>query len=365
LAESPLGLVWHGFYLDGRSAARRAATIRLSRTALEASIDGGTTILWPYEDIRLARRDQAEEPVRIEHGDGIPETLIVPDARILESLGDVAGTGRGRIARARRRSPLVVVGALVGVVLAMLALYRWGIPALAHVVARNLPIAWEERMGAGIADHLAPPERRCHRADGQRALERLLARLTSAEASPYTFTIAVLDARTVNAFAAPGGSVVVLRGLIERARTPDELAGVLAHEVEHVLHRHATRMLIERASTGLLVGVLVGDVSGIIAFAAENASALSYSRQHEDEADADGLRLLVAAGIDPRGMISFYERLASDEGRTPQGFTYFSTHPAIGDRVTRLRQLASERAATPTTPALSDENWSALRLICG
>ena len=359
-------LTWDAVYLDGQTAARRPATIRLGRTGLEATIDGGTTIRWPYDEIRLPRRYQAGDPVRVEHGAGIAQTLVVADGAFLASLRELAGRAIGRGARVSSRSRLTIFVAALAAIALMLVVYRWGIPAAAHVIAARLPVAWEEQMGAGVADHLAPPERRCHDAAGQRALETLLARLTAVQPSPYRFRVAVADHKIVNAFAAPGGYVVVLRGLIDRARAPDELAGVLAHEVQHVLHRHGTRMLIERASSGLLVGVLVGDISGLIAFAAENASALSYSRQHEDEADVHGLRLLIAARVDPKGMLSFYENMMAEDAKMPQGFKYLSTHPALADRLARLRAIAAQtRPAAPFTPALSGDEWTALRAICG
>jgi Zn-dependent protease with chaperone function len=353
-------------YLDGHTAVRRPATIRLSSTGLDATVEGGATFRWRYEEIHLPRRYQPGDPVRVEHGEGIPQALVVADAAFFASLRDVAGTGIGRIARGGRWSPLTVFGAVIGVIVVAFVMYRWGIPAIAHAVAARLPVSWDERIGSAVADRLAPSEKRCRGAAGQRALETLLGRLTSVQSSPYRFTIAVVDQSTVNAFAAPGGYVVVLRGLLDKARSPEELAGVLAHEVEHVLHRHNTRMLIERASTGLLVGILVGDVSGLIAFAAENASALSYSRQHEDEADVDGLRLMIAARLDPRGMIAFYETMMTEDRHMARGAArYLSTHPATEDRIARLRQLAAENPSGPTTPALSDADWTALRAICG
>ena len=90
------------------------------------------------------------------------------------------------------------------------------------------------------------------------------------------------------------------------------MAGVLAHEIQHVAQRHATRALVRQASTGLLLAAMTGDASGVFVYGVEAARTLGtlrYSRQAEEEADLEGLRLLVAAGIEPAGMVTFFESL--------------------------------------------------------
>ena len=119
---------------------------------------------------------------------------------------------------------------------------------------------------------------------------------------PYKFQIIVMDTPEVNAFAAPGGSIVVFRGLLEKVQTAEELAGILAHEMQHILHRHSTRMLLEHVSLGLLLGVIMGDANSAMKIGKEGAGllgALHYGRQFEEQADAEGMRLILAAGIDP------------------------------------------------------------------
>ena len=109
----------------------------------------------------------------------------------------------------------------------------------------------------------------------------------------------------MNAFAVPGGYIVVLRGLLEEMRTADELAGVLAHEIQHraatALDQGAGAATI---STGLLITAVSGDVSGVMAYGLEGARVLGqlrYGCAAEEEADARGMQLILAAGLDPRG----------------------------------------------------------------
>jgi predicted Zn-dependent protease len=170
----------------------------------------------------------------------------------------------------------------------------------------------------------------------------------------------------VNAFAAPGGHIVVFQGLIEESGSADELAGVLAHELQHVLKRHSTRMLVQHASTGLIISALTGDVSGAIAFgleAARTLGALSYSRAMEEEADAEGLKMMTATGFDPDGMIAFFDTMQKRSGEIPQFLTYLSTHPSTEERIERLRRLAAESRPFKIEP-LPKHNWNDIKKRC-
>jgi predicted Zn-dependent protease len=260
----------------------------------------------------------------------------------------------------------VVAAGLAAVAFAAV-LYLWVIPFAASLVAERVPVEWEERLGRTVMDRLAPVAERCTEPEGIRQLDAMVARLTATiPDSPYTIRVAVVDAKAVNAFAAPGGYVVLFRGLIENAGTPDQVAGVLAHEIQHVVRRHVTRALVQQASAGLLLTALTGDASGALVFGVEAArmlGTLRYSRRNEDEADVEGLRMLQAAGIDPAAMIAFFESLRRKDLKLPEALRYLSTHPTTEERIARLRALTAT-TPVPPTPALTAEGWAALRAVC-
>ncbi len=356
-------------YLDGRTAARRRASIRVTATGLDIVLESGASLRWPFPEVRQTQGFYAGEQVRLERGSPLPEILLVEEPEFLGVLHAAApGLGRGfHDPRRRRAGVQLTVLAAIAVVGIGAALYVWGIPAAAGVLAGSVPVSWEERLGQAVVAHLARPEDRCIDTEREAAIGAIVGRLLAPlPRQPYTFRVTVLNNRAVNALAAPGGQIVLLRGLVERTRTPEELAGVLAHEIQHVLRRHATQMLLQHASTGLILAAVAGDVSGIMAFGLESArvlGALQYSRRNETEADVEGLRLLLAAGIDPEGMIAFFETLRAEERRLPAPPRYLLSHPPAEDRAETLRRLA---AAAPhrSTPLLPGRDWNDVKRIC-
>jgi len=355
-----------GHYLDGRTPVRHPVTVRVVGAGLDLTLDDGATVRWPLHEVRQTQGAYTGEPVRFERGP-IPETLLVDDPGLLIAIRDAAPEAGRRFHDPRRRRARLglTIAALAGVLLLSAALYAWGVPAASGIVARWVPVAWEERLGAAVVDQIIPAARRCVDPAAQAALDTVVQRLLAAAGPvPYRFRLVVADLPIVNAFAAPGGHLVLFRGLLEQSQSPEELAGVLAHEIQHVLKRHATRIILEHASTAVAVSAVAGDVSGVVGVAIEGAhalGALAYGRAHEAEADAAGLRLLLDAGIDPAGMIRFFDdRRVSGP---PAALRYFASHPPSAERAATLRRLAGAGPQT-FTPVLDGAAWGAVTRAC-
>jgi beta-barrel assembly-enhancing protease len=360
---------WEGHYLDGRTAARQRASVRVMRHGLQITTEGGATLWWPIREVRQTQGSYEGEEVRLERGGELPEVLLVSDAAFLTSLHRLAPEMADRFhepLKRRKRIWMTVLAALAVVGLTV-TLYLWGIPGLASLVVPRVPVRWEERLGKSVVDHLAPPARRCVDPVREQAIHQIVATLVSSlPESPYQFQVFVVNNPAVNALAAPGGYIIVFRGLLERTRSPEELAGVLAHEMQHILKRHATRALLQHASTGVLIAALTGDASGVMAYGLESARLLGelrYSRQNEEEADVEGMRMLLAAGIDPAGMISFFDILKDEGKKGPRLPTYVSSHPSTEGRIERLKSLASG-SHQPSVTLLQGYTWSDVRQIC-
>lgn len=164
----------------------------------------------------------------------------------------------------------------------------------------------------------------------------------------YTFYI--VNTPEVNAFAIPGGFVYVNRGLIEEADNLSELAGVVGHEIGHIEERHSIEQIerMQRANLGLSMAyILLGRSPGTLEQAgiqvAGAAIFAGFSRSAENEADEVAVRLLARAGIDPEGLVTFFEKLLAERQRRPSAVEqWFSTHPLTEDRIANTRALVQQ-----------------------
>ena len=171
-----------------------------------------------------------------------------------------------------------------------------------------------------------------------------IARTTSRADLDWRFNI--VDSREVNAFALPGGFIYVNRGLIERTEQLDELAGVLGHEIGHVVQRHSVEQIEKQTKTGVAVelGCRLTDLcNSDVARAAIQVGGAAlfarYSRQDEAEADSVAVQFVIDAGIDPRGIPTLFQRLIEERRRSPARIeAFFASHPLEEDRI-----LATER----------------------
>ncbi|WNG60722.1 M48 family metalloprotease [Archangium gephyra] len=158
------------------------------------------------------------------------------------------------------------------------------------------------------------------------------------------------DPKTVNAFATPGGYLYVYTGLLLAADNEAELAGVLGHEAAHVTGRHSAQALMLQYGQEAIIGVALGKNPGtaaqIAASLAGTGTGLAFSRGNETEADELGAKYTSAAGYDPRGLVSFFQKLASAEGKTPGFMKWLSTHPPSADRVQHLNSYIAKNNLT-------------------
>jgi len=363
-------LEWQGAFLDGRSPMRRPAAVRVMQSGLEIALPDGRTLWWPYGEIRQTQGFYAGEQIRLERGAPLPEALVIDDQAFLLAVNHRGHDLSGRFHNPAHR-PLrlrLTIYAAVAVMIGAAAIYFWGIPALAAAVAPRVPVAWEVQLGQSMVEQLSPQELRCDDAERSAVIKTITDHLLAGQPDqPYRLDVIVVNRPVVNALALPGGTIVVFKGLLEKTNRAEELAGVLAHEIQHVLHRHVTQRLLQQASTGLLIAAMTGDVSGAAAYglkSAEVVGALRFSRQHEAEADLEGLKMLMAAHVDPQGMITFFETLKQEGPAIPDALKYLVTHPQTDDRIRTLTEYVRQHPST-VTPLLPDYDWHRMHDICG
>ena len=188
-----------------------------------------------------------------------------------------------------------------------------------------------------------------------------IAHKTSRADLPWQFYVVNTD--VANAFALPGGIIYVNRGIIERATKMNELAGVLSHEIEHVVRRHSVKQMeqMQSANVGLALACTLTSICGNQAAAAAinvggTAIFAKFSRDDERQADEGGFQEMIRAGIDPEGMLTFFEKLLAEEQQSggSRTISWFATHPGTQDRIADIRGLLSRVPATERSRLASD-----------
>lgn len=154
------------------------------------------------------------------------------------------------------------------------------------------------------------------------------------------------DAKVVNAFATPGAYIYVYSGLLIAAENEAEIAGVLAHESGHVVARHAARQIVQvyglEAALALALGKNPSLLAKYAAVIAANGALLAHSRSDENEADEYGARYSSAAGYDPHGLVTFFQKLQAQSANQSRPPTWLSTHPATPDRIDHVNRFIAE-----------------------
>lgn len=355
-----MAVTYHGHLSDGRTAARTAVTVHLAEQGLVIETADGVRLTWAYRDLGRTDEFHRDLPVRLLNVAQADARLTIADNGILRPLLAVAPHlhDPGVMgARPGRRIAQWAAG-----IAAVVAMLFWGLPLAVEPVAALMPLEWEEALGAQVMGEFGAANNLCDGGDGARALERLTGRLAGVADTDYRFRVTVIDSAVVNAFAGPGGYIVIYKGLITAAKTPDEVAGVLAHEMGHVIERHSTESIVRAAGLGVMAQILLGDPSGLVGLgvaAGELLVNLAYNRDSEAEADAVAVAILAASDIDASGLARFLDRLAEHESDDPGMMIFLSTHPHSAERAEAVRE-----AGRRGDQGMSDADWRALRAIC-
>lgn len=387
ITRGPVAARWQ----DGKSAAAHETRLFYPVHSRELRICDAQSdnclralSVWPLDAVRLAAGTLDERNAALRLG-------LEPDNG--ERLIIEPGPGRDEAASwlepqvlARKKSGL---RRWAGVFLAAwavgIALYLFA-PVIFSLAAGLIPRGLEEKLGrsareqvVGVLTVLPGVRGIDERAGASPELKALVERLEKgASVDGYVFDIQVLDADFVNAFALPGGAMLVTSALIRDCESPDELAGVLAHEMAHVIKRHGTAAVIRQQAWSVMARMLgaTDNLAGSLATALLDSS---FSRDQEREADMLGAARLLSADVNPLGLAAFFERLEKQSPDKGQGFgRYISSHPLTAERKERIRtalesgELRQIQGSGPAekpeperdfSPALDDAAWQRLRAL--
>jgi Zn-dependent protease with chaperone function len=354
-------------FFDGLSSRRRQVMLTLG-DALEIAEPGdapakSAVTRWAYDDIR-----RADSPAGILR---LTSTSAPPLARL--EIRDAA-FGADLIARCRRidehqttgRGVAKIVGWSVAAAVSIVCVVLFGVPLAADRLAPLVPKPIERRIGDASEVQVKTifSGQACDDTAGQAAFRKLVNRLRDAAGlDDDAMTAGVLRTSVPNAFALPGGKVYVLSALLDKAESPDELAGILAHELGHLKHHDNMRGLIYNGGTSFLIGLLFGDITGssAVIFASRSVVEASYSREAETAADTFAIEIMHKLGRSPKPAAELMFRITGKEGGSGLA-TILASHPLTEDRLARMTR---EDRPAGGPPLLTDTEWQALKGICG
>lgn len=375
--------LYEGHLSDGQTADAVPVRARLGEAGLEIMPAGErrAALVWPYAELRsnVPLRPNAPDVVLSLKPSG-SQTLFVTNPQF----------SAGVLARAPGLSPMRqrLLGlrpgiATVAIVAALAASVRLLDLHPAQTIARMLPQQTREAMGRSVIAQVTGNMKKCDSVPGRMALDRLTKRLTSAASqNGLTVNVVMVDWALVNAFATPGGQIIMTRGLVQKAASPDEVAGVLAHEIGHTLELHPEAGLVRAMGLSAAAQLIFAGTTGTATNIGLLLTQLRYTRVAEREADAHAMRTLKNAGISAKGFGDFFERLEpnlanpaakADEKKQDEEKKKVSLGTRIfSSEILRSHPLTAERLALvraqptyPSTPSLTDEDWRALREMCG
>ena len=299
-------------------------------------------------DIKLAGFN--DQQAVLSHADYLGWTVLCTEPGFLQApeIASHARHGKSvrKAARAARRPPWALaagVALMVACVLAMILIWA-SRDAITAGLVKRIPVVVEEQIGEATYLEVKSTTRSLNDPAMRAIVDAITTRLLKGvKDSRYDFTFHIVEDDTINAYAIPGGHVVIHSALLKAAKRPEEIAGVLAHEIAHITLRHSLRNIVNTMSTRVMLKMLIGDFSGLKG-ASTDILELPYSRDFEREADDMGWQYLVDAGIDPRGMIDFFRTLQRQEsgGAKMEGvMKIMSTHPSTAERITALESRAA------------------------
>ena len=360
-----------GNFYDGKTSARQSVTVELDPTMLNIRADQGHLFVrWPYTELEMLPAPDGMRRLA-KAGNAVLARLDIRGTALIAAL-DERALSAGAAGANQRRGRRKVVAWSIAATVSLVLVGAFGVPVLADLAAPLVPRLAESRLGeavdAQVRKMLDPGENgksfECGLAasekDGRAALDRLMARLEGATALPVPLQVTVVRRSQPNAFAIPGGRIYVFEGLIDKAETADELAGVIAHEIGHVAHRDGTRSVLRGAGLSFLFGMLLGDYAGggAVVFATRAVLQSSYSRDVEARADLYGVELMARTGGDPRALGVILTRIA---GANHPGMNLLRDHPDTEQRVAAINAASTAKTgAALIEPAA----WLALKRIC-
>ncbi len=385
-------------YNDGRTAQAHQIIANFALDAIILRTPSGDELTqWPYRDLTSVNPVVPGQPVLLGYRHQPDARLFIADPAASEL---VLAKAPHLSARAKTRRILVPMALFAAMVAGIMAAAWFTNFSPSRYIAEAIPKPVRSALGEQVIRSLTRGRPMCTAPAGVAALQKLSQKLMRASAATDRFHIEVARLNRINAFAAPGERVIITRGLLEFVESPEELAGVVAHEIGHGLERHPETALVRAVGLTAVFSFLFGgsEFGSSLGSASSVLVQMRFSREAEREADGHAIRMLNTLGLDPKPFADFFRRLqarkrgkaalapsdrdrhkpkpsddapkrASEAGREPQQETHIfdvlSTHPPTAERIARIEQASrASPASFRSGSILTQAEWQALKAIC-
>lgn len=354
-AQSDRRVAGGAFHPDLPSG-RATGEVRISNDSVHFESEKGDFDL-PAQGMKIELGGASDRLIFFSHPLHPEITIHTADHSVLDHPvlvnNPVFAAQRNKVRTKKRLAWAVLLAVVVGVIGVFIGIFL-ARDRMVRTAAKAVPVDWEIKAGDKLFEQIAAMKRivKDPALDAQLKLitDPLVAGIKD---NRYPLKFHIIEDPTLNAFAMPGGNVVVHSGLLMAADSPEEIAGVLGHEIAHVTQRHSIRSIISSAGLFMVLQTMLGDVTSVVAVLANNSAFLldrKFSRDFERESDNQGWDYLLAADIKPEGMITFFKKMQEEEKRLREkmkeatsididtsSLTVLSTHPATDERMKNLQ----------------------------
>lgn len=348
-------------FYDGKTAQVHDVGVR--PTASELIVfrpeDSAVIVRWPVGELRVLG-DVEHEAIPLISRKGDRARILVEDPDLRRQLAIALPVLAPLMAQ--RPAPLRR-SAIFGSLMVVLFAFFWaGVDAGSERLAPLVPHSWQVQLGEAVLEELTASNVSCRGEKGLEAINRLANRLAAAGGYGHPVSVTIVEGGPVNALTLPGGVMVFYADLINEAKDSSEVAGVLAHEMGHVVHYHSMKALARQYGIDLLLKVVSGGYSDMLNTLTSGGGlllALRHGRNAEREADTTGVALLEKLGMRADGVAAFFETIMKGEkGDAAEKAGIWSSHPPTRERI------AATRRPPTGAPPFSAEEWKALREVC-
>lgn len=355
-------------YYDGKSSLGFGAELKfetdliiIDYTDKESEL---RNVVWEVANIHKVDFNSHNNTV-LKYGEFPYQSLEITNAEISDQLFEFFKGSRFTKSNYKtlEKKPLKTLFIGTAALASLIALiYYFVLPGVAEQAAANLPYSFEEELGTSTVNHVLE-------FSDVDTLKTQNINLFFKELNyrpEHTVTVTVIKSDMVNAFAVPGGHIFVFSGIIDKMKTKEELAALLAHEYSHLKFRHSLKSVSRNLSSYLFLSAVMSDVNGIFAIIAQNADMLidmDFSRSMEKEADTEGLKLMLNSRINPKGMLDLFKDLqdATPDVVDNDAFEMISTHPQTQERIRYISQEIRKVKYAPTANTKLDFYWDAIK----